>query len=49
MTYASEILVEKFDVSVDDLQGGQLVVVLVDSGAEVEAGVPEYKVFSFIK
>ena len=35
----SEVLVEDFDVSVDDLQGDQLVVVAVDREAEEQAGV----------
>jgi hypothetical protein len=43
ITHTSEVFVQQFDVSVDDLKGRQLVVILVDSSAEVEAGVPEYK------
>ena len=35
----SEVLVEDFDVSVDDLQSDQLVVVAVDREAEEQAGV----------
>jgi hypothetical protein len=44
ITHTSEVFVQQFDVSVDDLKGRQLVVILVDSSAEVEAGVPEYKI-----
>ena len=35
----SEVLVEDFDESVDDLQGDQLVVMAVDGEAEEQAGV----------
>ena len=35
----SEVLVEDFNVSVDDFQGNQLVVVAVDREAEEQAGV----------
>ena len=35
----SEVLVEDFNVSVDDFQGDQLVVVAVDREAEEQAGV----------
>ena len=35
----SEVLVEDFDVSVDDLQGDQLVVVAVDREAEEQSAL----------
>ena len=39
--YRSKVLVEEFDIAVDDLQREQLVVVVVDGTAEVERRVPE--------
>ena len=38
-THAAEVLVEQLHVAVDDLQGDQLVVLLLDGTAEVQAGV----------
>ena len=35
----SEVLIEDFDVSVNDLQGDQLVIVPVDGEAEEQTGV----------
>ena len=39
-TYRSEVLVEEFDVAMDDLKGKELVVVMLHTAAEVEACVP---------
>jgi len=39
MTYTSEVLVQQFNVSVDDFENGELVVALLHGAAEVETGV----------
>lgn len=39
-TYTSEVLVQQLHVPVDDFQRQQLVVVLLNGAAEVQAGVP---------
>ena len=39
MTYASKVLVEQFDVPMNDLKRQQLVVLLLDGAAKVETGV----------
>ena len=39
-THRSEVFVEEFDVAMDDLEGEQLVVVMLHTAAEVEACVP---------
>ena len=39
-THRSEVFVEEFDVAMDDLEGEQLVVVMLHTAAEVEASVP---------
>jgi hypothetical protein len=39
MTYTSEVLVQQFNVSVDDFENGELVVTLLHGTAEVETGV----------
>ena len=43
-TYTAEILIEQFDISVNDLQGQQLVVVCFHAAAEIQARVPETRV-----
>ena len=38
-THAAKVLVQQLDVAVNDLQGDQLVVLLLDGAAEIQAGV----------
>lgn len=42
-TYTSKVLVQQLHVSVDDLEGDELVVLLLDGTAEVQAGVSAHR------
>jgi hypothetical protein len=45
-TYASKVLVEQLDVSVDDLEDDELVVALLDGAAKIQTRVPkEFELF----
>lgn len=38
-THAAKILVQQFDISVDDLEGDQFILLVFHSTAEVQAGI----------
>ena len=38
-THAAKVLIQKLDISVDNLQSDELIVLILDATAEVQAGV----------